>query len=259
MNTPTQRMHAFDQEHQVALRRLWFAGDVHNNLAGVFEALATAQSAGNMPSYLIFLGDLDLEGKSLIEHYFEARSMFADCPKWAFIPGNHDGDTYEKLQLIASNKDLIELHGVVANLEGIRIGGLGGNFQGKVWYPPEPPLCRTSKEVFGNRPARQKPKPSLHVAIVPEVYNRLTTMKADILVTHEAFSCHHHGWQVLDELARSMGVVRAFHGHTHDDLSESYALQRDQLGFDARPVNGLHIKNGLGELVYTPDPKWSTQ
>jgi hypothetical protein len=77
------------------------------------------------------------------------------------------------------------------------------------------------------------------------------------LVTHEAPSCHHHGWAVLDQLARDMKVVWAFHGHTHDDLSHAYAHQRDALGFDARAVNFCCIKNGLGELIFEYAPiKW---
>lgn len=251
-----EQIQAFDRDHAAALRRLWFAGDVHNNFRGIYEALSSAERSGNMPAYLIFLGDLDLEGKSLAEHYFEAREIFEDCPRWAYIPGNHDGDTHDKLKLLNSAPELIDIHGTVVTLEGIRIAGLGGNFQGKVWYPPEPPACRTHKEVFGNRPTRQLPKPSLHVAIVPEVYDRLRRMKADVLITHEAFSCHHHGWEVLDELAREMRVFRAFHGHTHDDQSDQYLQQFDRLKFDARAVNGMHIKNGLGELVFEPPEIW---
>jgi hypothetical protein len=49
-------------------------------------------------------------------------------------------------------------------------------------------------------------------------------------------------------------VVRAFHGHTHDDLSDKYALKRHELGFDARAVNFCSIKNGLGEFVAGPPP-----
>jgi acetyl esterase/lipase len=46
-----------------------------------------------------------------------------------------------------------------------------------------------------------------------------------------------------------MGVVRSFHGHTHDDQSDAYATQREWLGFDARAVDYRCIKNGLGELI----------
>jgi hypothetical protein len=47
-----------------------------------------------------------------------------------------------------------------------------------------------------------------------------------------------------------MGVARLFHGHTHDDLSDAYALERKRLGFDARAVDFCRIKNGLGATVW---------
>ena len=93
--------------------------------------------------------------------------------------------------------------------------------------------------------------PRLHGAIYKDEVDTLARQRADILVTHEAFSCHHHGWEALDQLARDLRVVRAFHGHTHDDRTEEYRAHRDRLGFEAVAVNFRCIKNGLGEMVLT--------
>lgn len=78
----------------------------------------------------------------------------------------------------------------------------------------------------------------------------LVRLDADILVTHEAFSCHHHGWEALDQLARDLQVVRAFHGHTHDDRTDQYREHRERLGFEAVAVNFRRIKNGLVAQVF---------
>lgn len=78
----------------------------------------------------------------------------------------------------------------------------------------------------------------------------LARLDADILVTHEAFSCHHHGWEALDQLARDLRVARAFHGHTHDDRTDQYREHRERLGFEAVAVNFRCIKNGLGQMVF---------
>jgi len=40
---------------------------------------------------------------------------------------------------------------------------------------------------------------------------------ADILVTHEAPSCHRKGFAAIDRLAEALGVKRLFHGHQHED------------------------------------------
>lgn len=99
------------------------------------------------------------------------------------------------------------------------------------------------------------PSPKLNGAIYPEDVYRLASQRADVLVTHEAPSCHPYGWAALDDLARAMGVKRTFHGHTHDDLTEQYRLKREEVGFDAIAVNYCCIKNGLGEFIYGPQPR----
>ena len=96
----------------------------------------------------------------------------------------------------------------------------------------------------------------LHAAIYPDDLNVLSRQRADILVTHEAPSCHPYGFETLDQLARSMGVVRAFHGHHHDDRSEDYPRLRESLGFDARAVAYCGIKNGLGEVILPGEAGW---
>lgn len=102
----------------------------------------------------------------------------------------------------------------------------------------------------------RRPNPSLNGAIYPDDVERLSKLRGDILVTHEAPSCHPYGFVAIDQLARDMGVVRAFHGHQHDDRSAEYAKVRDTLGFDARAVAYCAIKNVLGEHVFEGPKGW---
>ncbi|MBY0572775.1 MAG: metallophosphoesterase, partial [Undibacterium sp.] len=75
-------------------------------------------------------------------------------------------------------------------------------------------------------------------------YASLASQKADILVTHEAPSCHPHGFPTIDQLARSMDVGWSFHGHHHDNYE--YQKSWESLGFNACGVGlrNLAMFNG---------------
>jgi predicted phosphodiesterase len=248
-------MQAFDLEHEAALRGLWFLGDVHGEFDHIGMALHQAERAGTLPSWLIFLGDLEITGRSLREILAPLRDVFPD-QRVAFIHGNHDADTHENWACLHDCGNALALHGQVVDLDGIRVAGLGGNFMGRVWAPPSVPTFTSKAQAMKRGPYGwrdgQRPNPKLNGAIYPDDVATLARQRADILITHEAPSCHPYGWEALDQLARDMRVVRSFHGHTHDDLGEQYARQREQLGFDARAVNYCCIKNGLGEFVAGP-------
>ena len=57
-------MHAYDAEHEDVLRRIWFLGDVHGEFKHIARALLDATEK---PSWLIFLGDIDIDHKSFRE------------------------------------------------------------------------------------------------------------------------------------------------------------------------------------------------
>lgn len=251
-------MEQFDRDFGQALRRMWFLGDVH----GHFEHIATSlQStpAADQPRWLVFLGDIDIDHKPF-------REILAPLSSWnpelrvAFIHGNHDGDSYEHWEMLHDCGDALSLHGRVLDLDGVRVAGLGGAFMGRVWYPPADPLIMNKKTAMVSGAYRyrdgMRPSPKLHAAIYPDDVRALASLRADILVTHEAPSCHPHGFAVLDDLARSMRVVRSFHGHHHDDLSDAYATLRSTLGFDARAVDYCGIKNGLGQMIRRGESGW---
>ena len=250
------RMTEFDREHYDALRRIWFLGDVH----GVFKFLVQALlKQAETPDWLVFLGDIDITHRPFGEILAPLRRNFPKT-QVAFIHGNHDADTHEHWAMLHDCGDAQALHGQVIDMGGVRVAGLGGVFHGKVWSPPGPEFFADKRAALTSSEFRYRdgaqPDPQLHAAIYPAEYRALAKTRADILVTHEAPSCHPLGFQVLDELARSMRVVRSFHGHHHDDRTADYATKRAQLGFDAVGVDLCGIKNGLGEVIFPGDSSW---
>lgn len=238
----------FDRSNGNKLRKLWFVGDPHNRFEHVEAILQEAVETGSAPRWIVFLGDQDFEGQSMRDVVAHLKLIHPDV-QVAYIHGNHDADTHEKWALLHNCVDAVALHGRVTELDGIRVAGLGGNFMGRVWAPPKEVMIATRKQGLTKRPSGKQANPKLNGAIYPDEYLRLASQKADILVTHEAPSCHHHGWPVLDDLARSMGVYRVFHGHTHDDLTCMYESKMESQGFDVRAVNCGYVKDGLGRWV----------
>ena len=246
----------FDQEHADALRSIWFLGDVHGAFGHIAQALL---AASDKPRWLVFLGDIDIDHLTFREVLAPLNHDFP-AMKVAFIHGNHDADSYQHWEMLHDCGDAVALHAKVTELDGVRVAGLGGHFMGRVWSPPAPASFQ-NKHQARHRGAfqwrgGQKPNPSLHAAIYPDDVAALSNLKADILVTHEAPSCHPHGFAALDALARSMRVVRSFHGHHHDDRSAHYLPGRQQRGFDARAVDYYGIKNGLGEVIRAGEAGW---
>ena len=140
------------------------------------------------------------------------------------------------------------LHGRVACVAGMRIGGLGGVFRGQIWMPDGNPNYyspATFMRRVGQGNIWRGGVPRRHRStIFPSVYGNLQRQKADILVTHEAPSCHKKGFCALDRLAKTMGVKWLFHGHQHED--RAYGMQGLIL---TRAVGYNGIVNLKGEVV----------
>ncbi|MGC1176191.1 hypothetical protein [Polaromonas sp.] len=83
--------------------------------------------------------------------------------------------------------------------------------------------------------------PLKHVStIYPDELDRLASLRADILITHEAPGYHQNGFELLDTLAQSMGVKVTVHGHHHDNLDSSDRWTRQ--GFKSYGVGLRGIK-----------------
>ncbi len=193
-------------------------GDPHGN----YKPLRTAV-ADHAPTSLILLGDLDLVRP--LQEELAASAPGVDA--W-WIAGNHDGDSpewHDRLFLSAPDRNL---NARFADLDGLRVGGLGGIFRERIWYPrfaDEQPTYKSRDEMvrmMKHQERWRKGVPLKHrVSIWKDDYDRLAGLRLDVLVTHEAPTSHRHGFQAIDRLVKATGAKLVIHGHHH----QSYAAE----------------------------------
>lgn len=232
---------------------IYCLGDVHGNFDHILPALAADEPGDGKPKTAIFLGDL--EAQRPFEDEIQPL-IDAGIEVW-FIPGNHDTDSKEAWDRLLPSWHR-NLDGRVVEIEGLRIAGLGGVFRGEVWMPPARPDFESFRE-YEKALRRQEKKPTQiagklqkHAStIFPETIAQLARLRADILVTHEAPSCHLHGFQEIDVLAKKMRAQAVFHGHHHD--SPDYRMWDDRLGFRAYGVGFCGITDMHGGRVLAGD------
>lgn len=219
-----------------------FAGDTHGRFRHLEPIIRKLK-----PDALVLLGDIQAQ-RPLHE---ELATVMKLTEIW-WIHGNHDSDSeadYDNLfgsELMDRN-----LHGRVVEVAGVHIAGLGGIFRSRVWMPPDEIHFESAAD-FASKCGKgnlwRKGLPLRHRStIFPEDYFRLAEEKADVLVTHEAPNCHPNGFHALNELARSMGVKAAFHGHHHDCLD--YAGCWQMMGFRAHGVGLRGVSDLAGETI----------
>jgi len=213
-------------------KQIMFCGDPHGRFDHIVKF---AEQTG--AATLVLLGDME-PARPL--HDELAPIIQRGTPVY-WIAGNHDADSDQvwihvwDSQLAAQN-----IHARVVELaDGTRLAGLGGVFRKMVWYPGLSAACG-SEPAFWTREQHAKATPrqdrwrgrGTHrkhwSTIYPSELEGLANQQADILVSHEALGYHPRGFQVLDDLARQMGVEVAVHGHQHDsrDSSARWAEQR---------------------------------
>jgi len=217
-------------------------GDPHGRFDQLLRAVATRR-----PSAVILLGDIEARRPLEIE-----LAAIADLTEIWFIHGNHDTDSDSAYDnLFGSSLRERNLHGRVVEIGGLRVAGLGGVFRGQVWMPPMASRY-SSADVFlascgkGNRWRGGLPRKH-RSSIFPLDVETLWAEQADILVTHEAPSAHPHGFAVIDELARRLGVGKVFHGHHHYRLD--YRAARERLGFEVHGVGLRGVSDSDGQVI----------
>ena len=222
-----------------------FCGDVHGQFDHLIEAVELY-----WPRALVLLGDIEPD-RPLADI---VRPLEAAGTEVWFIHGNHDTDqlaSWMNLGGFAARN----LHGRVVEIAGVRIAGLGGIFRSEIWDPAQVPqhdsyaaYCRKQQWSRGRQGVVEsilQGRALRHLStIFPDVYERLFDQEADILVTHEAPSCHPYGFEAIDELAQALGVSRLFHGHHHDSLD--YSGWEARLGFRAYGVGFCGITDAQG-------------
>jgi predicted phosphodiesterase len=214
--------------------RILFAGDPHGNFKPLIAAVHTYQ-----PEAVILLGDYDLEIP--LENCLQEIVSLTEI--W-WIAGNHDFESPEKYNnLFNSAFSERDLHLKVTEIAGLRVAGLGGIFLGRVWYPPRPPKWMGKKHYLYHQSANFKHAGislKYKSAIWHDEFEILKTLKADILVTHEAPGSHRHGFKVIDELALAMGVKNIFHGHLHENYTGTIKKNINVFGVANSAVADLH-------------------
>lgn len=203
---------------------LIFVGDIHRRWDLVARGLDALPVP---PRHVVLLGDMECH-EPLDRLTAPIRAHGATL-HW--IHGNHDADggreMWHNLADPARNPVTTQgaLHGRVVEIGGLRVAGLGGTFNPRVWLPPKPARLHGRAELAADL-ATLGPGWSAEsaaalgfslstLAIWPEDVDALAAQRADVLVTHEAPSSHPAGTDVLDDLARAMGARLVVHGHHH--------------------------------------------
>lgn len=220
-------------------RRIFVVGDLHG---GFRRLIAVVQQ--HRPLAVISVGDLEAQRPLEVE----LAAIVPSTAVW-WIPGNHDTDSEANHDhLFGSALADQNFHGRIVTVAGLRIAGLGGVFRGQVWQPPAEPQYANSQTLLGSGTAKRwrGGLPLRHRStIFPDVYHRLARGRADVLVSHEAPSCHPHGYEAIDLLAAALGAKAMFHGHHHDRLDYTRAA----LGFDVHGVGLRGVTDLAGNVI----------
>lgn len=230
---------------------IYFLGDVHGNFDQILPAVRDDMTKDGKGKTVVFLGDIEAQRP------FEDESrplQEAGIEVW-FIHGNHDTDSKQNWEHLLPSWHR-NLNGRVVDIEGLRVAGLGGVFRGEIWHPDTGVRFNSfgdyERSLAGTNGAVIQSKLLKHSStIFPDVYETLAASQADILVTHEAPSCHPHGFEAIDQLAQAMGVQALFHGHHHDSLN--YRAWDQRLGFKAYGVGFCGITDMYGGRLLAGD------
>ncbi len=223
-------------------QRIFVVGDLHGDYRRLIAAVRQ-----HRPLAVLSVGDLE-PARSL---EVELAALGSGVAFW-WIPGNHDTDSEANHDhLFGSALADRNYHGRVVTIAAIRIAGLGGVFRGQVWQPPGEAQYASSQVFLARTGAAKRwrgAQPLRHRSTnVPGAYDRLARERADVLITHEAPSCHPFGYQAIDLLAVALGVKAMFHGHHHDRLDYTQAAQR--LGFAVHGVGLRGITDLAGNVI----------
>jgi predicted phosphodiesterase len=225
-----------------------FCGDPHGQFRHILKAAVHLK-----PMAIILLGDME----PLRPLHAELAAI--DPQKLWFIPGNHDSDSVQNWHHVWGS-ELVNrnIHGQVVELpNGLRLAGLGGVFRESVWYPslPVEPRFRNRVDHARATPRQDRWQGSVvrkhWSSIYPDELNALANLTADILVTHEAPGYHPNGFEILDDLARSLGARVMVHGHHHDrlDSSHRWASQGfESFGVGLRGITAIYA-DGIASVV----------
>jgi predicted phosphodiesterase len=174
------------------------------------------------PEGVVIVGDCDLA----VPLREQLAPLFSAGIKVRWIPGNHDKDSEQWHDRLFLDHPEGNLQGKWCQLGGRIVAGLGGVFKEKLWYPrfeDSGPRHASRAEFMRWLPKTDRWRGGLPMkirdAVFPEDALALQGLRVDVLVTHEAPSCHRHGFVGIDNAAHACRAQLIVHGHHH----ESYA------------------------------------
>jgi predicted phosphodiesterase len=191
-----------------------FAGDPHGDHKPIIRACLD-----HAPGTLVVLGDFDLE-EPLRKTY--GRVLEAGW-RLRYIHGNHETDRPQYHDNLLEDAPGWSISGGFVDAGGHVIGGLGGVFKDRVWYPRDEataePKFRSRAEFMRQMRLPERWKKGLPLGqrdtVFPEDVDGIAAFRLDILVTHEAPQPHKYGFAVLNQLADRTGARLLVHGHHH--------------------------------------------
>ena len=208
-----------------------FYGDPHGEWRPLLRACAEER-----PDGVVLMGDCKLKAR-LMERI---GAVFDTGVPIRWIPGNHDADKVAYHDNLWGDYPQGNLHATWGKMGDLIVGGLGGVFKERVWYPrfgdAEPvhasrQAClrqlRHGDRWRGGLPLR------LRDAIFPGDAAALAKLRVDVLATHEAPTSHKHGFVGIDAAAAACRARLVVHGHHHESYVGATA--------SGIPVRGLAV------------------
>ena len=187
------------------------AGDPHGEHQAIIDACLERK-----PGTLIVLGDFGLKEPLKI-----AYAAVLDAG-WTlrYIHGNHDTDSESLYDNLIGDAPEWNIHGKCIDAGGLLIGGLGGVFKGRIWEPREgreEPGWPTQAAFAKAHRARWRQGLPLgqRDTIWPDDVAKLSKLRLNVLVTHEAPLPHKYGYGGLNVLAEACRARLLVHGHHH--------------------------------------------
>lgn len=172
------------------------------------------------PELVVLLGDCDLK-RPLREQLRPVLSA-GICVRW--IPGGHDAGSPEMYDRLWGDFPDGNLHACWTRVGGCVVAGLGGVFKERVWHPRREvaqAVHLTRRDYMRHLPRGDRWRDGMPLrardAIFPEDVVALRRVQADVLATHEAPSCHPHGFVGIDMAADAVGAGLVVHGRHHED------------------------------------------
>lgn len=191
-----------------------FYGDPHGEWRPLLRACQE-----DPPDAVVILGDCDLQYPLRMQ----ILPVFAAGIRVRWIPGNHDVDNEAWHDRLWGDFPQGNLHAKLEQLSGLIVAGLGGVFKGRIWYPrveQADPVVATRLDYLRKTPRGNQWRGGLPLqlrdAIFPDDVQALGRLHCDVLVTHEAPTCHRHGFVGIDDAARLCRARLVVHGHHHE-------------------------------------------